>query len=179
MPCCAHKLSWSGAAKPYYRVILSSANAQSSHSVIDLRHTILLSATPTRVWQVLTDPDLLSSWISGFQSYQSVSGVAGQVDAHSSQTIRQGGREMTFEQRTTIADAPTTFENALDHKNMAMTVRYDLRAVEGGTATELTATQQVQLKSFMFKAVKGMIRQQLEKTLPADLKRLVALIEAQ
>lgn len=86
---------------------------------------------------------------------------------------------MTFEQYTTVAERPVAFENHLHHKSMSLEVRYDLRPVAEGEATELTATQQVRLKSFMLKAVEGLIRQQIDKTMPADLKRLAALVESQ
>lgn len=135
-----------------------------------------ISAESALVYSVLTDPQQLTSWISGLRKVNILKEENSLVGSRTELTILRNGRTMTFVQTVLAAEANQLLQVKLEHKDMSIIAEYSLR--EENDTTRLFFEERITLRSTMLKFAKRLVESMENDTQVKTLQQLAAYIES-
>lgn len=94
------------------------------------------------------NPDNLSKWMEGLQSFEHLSGTPGEVGAKSKLLFKMGKREIEMIETITVRNLPEEFSGTYDAKGVHNIVKNKFSELPG-ERTKYTTEQEFQFKGFM------------------------------
>ena len=145
---------------------------------MDIKSQTIIHKPVNEVWEYFTDPQNLKKWMGGLESVQPIKGEPGEEGSVSKHIVKERGQ--TIEMEVTIIDKnpPEKLSLELNHKDFKVKVVNLLEPVNDNSTTFITAAD-VKIKSFAYKLMVPVIKNELQKKQDEDLKRLKGLIEAE
>ena len=108
-----------------------------------------LSASPDRVWTIVTDPQAYPSWRSDVASVEMLSGPDG--GKISWREVSAKGNKLAFE--ATTVEAPSHFVTVIADKGIPFGGSWDYRIAPDGTGSRITITENGEVYNPIFRFV--------------------------
>lgn len=101
-----------------------------------------------KVIELFDNADNLKLWMKGLESFELLSGVAGQPGAKSKLKFNMGKREIEMTETITVRNLPDEFSGIYEAKGVYNVVRNKFRSL-GNSKTEYVSEQEFQFSGFM------------------------------
>ena len=137
--------------------------------------SILITAPPEAVTQVILNPDLAVRWTTDLERFEVVHGNAGQPGAVARLHYLQGGQRYTMEDTLLYAEPGRCYRSRVTSDVLSAEVETTLEPGEGGTWVRIRWTgsgRRFPLR-FLLPLMRGSVTRQAE----ADLRKLKDLVE--
>ncbi len=141
-----------------------------------INYSIKIERDVETVFNYFINTNNLKNWIGGLEKFEIISGEVGEIGAVSKQVIFQNGRRIKFEQTVTDFISNEYFEAKMTSKEMDMLIKYFFEENEEGH-TIFTMSQEIKLKSFLFKTAKGLVKNLIENAQKKDFNQLKNILE--
>ncbi len=136
---------------------------------------IVIDTSLDNVFSFFIDTDNLQKWLGGLKEINILKGDEPRVGAETSQVIEQSGQKLHFIQTITGFEENQLFEAEMVAKEMEMITRHEFSEENG--KTQILISYDIQLKSFLFRSVKKLVKAMMEKSIEEDFNRLKSLLE--
>lgn len=97
---------------------------------------------------LFNDPDNMSKWMDGLQSFEPISGTPGQVGTKSRLVFKMGRGEIEMIETVTVRNLPDEFSGTYETKGVFNTVRNRFEKLSE-TKTKYITENEFQFKGFM------------------------------
>ena len=101
-----------------------------------------------KVIELFDNPDNMSKWMEGLQSFEHISGTAGQPGAKSRLKFKMGKREIEMIETITVRNLPDEFSGTYEAKGVFNIVKNKFTSLPGNR-TKYVTEQEFQFKGFM------------------------------
>lgn len=101
-----------------------------------------------KVIELFDNVDNMKEWMEGLQSYEHISGTAGQVGAKSKLMFKMGSREIEMIETITVRNLPAEFSGTYEAKGVFNIVRNKFQSI-GENKTKYISEQEFQFGGFM------------------------------
>lgn len=101
-----------------------------------------------KVIELFDNVDNMKQWMEGLQSFEHISGTAGQVGAKSKLTFKMGSREIEMIETITVRNLPAEFSGTYEAKGVFNIVRNKFQSI-GESKTKYISEQEFELAGFM------------------------------
>ena len=98
---------------------------------MDIQNCIVIGAPPQNIWPLVTELDQIKRWNQSIVSSEAVSTGAVQEGFRSRLVLREGSREVEYDEEILVFKSPSTVEVQMSGGSLGknpMVVRYDLRS---------------------------------------------------
>ncbi len=137
---------------------------------------VIINKPVEEVWAFFDNPDNLSKWLTGFVSFENISGLPGQVGTKSKHIYENNGKNLELIELITSRIENKEFKGTLSHKMMVSTMDNQFKDLGNGR-TELTADVETKFKSLVFQILSPIMKRNFQKRQDEDLRRLKYAIE--
>jgi hypothetical protein len=127
-----------------------------------------------KVIELFDNPNNLSEWMDGLQSFEPLSGIPGQPGAKSRLRFKMGKREIEMIETITVRNLPEEFTGTYEAKGVFNIVKNYFRPIDENK-TKYVTEQEFEFKGFMKiigAVMPGAFKKQTKKTL-VDFKNFV------
>ncbi len=139
---------------------------------------IIIEKPVQEVWDYFDNPNNMTKWLSGLQSFEHLSGVQGEVGAKARHTYENNGKTIELIEEITSRVPMKELKGTLTHQMMESTMDNQFEDLGEGR-TMLTATVHTRFKSLVAKILSPFMKRGFRQRQNEDLKRLKRLVEAQ
>lgn len=101
-----------------------------------------------KVIELFDNVDNMKQWMEGLQSFEHISGTAGQVGAKSKLMFKMGSREIEMIETITVRNLPAEFSGTYEAKGVFNIVRNKFQSI-GENKTKYISEQEFQFGGFM------------------------------
>ncbi len=101
-----------------------------------------------KVIELFDNPDTMSQWMEGLQSYEHLSGTPGQPGAKLKLKFKMGNREFEMIETVTVRNLPDEFTGTYEANGVLNTVKNSFIKLSD-TKTKYVTENEFQLKGFM------------------------------
>jgi len=127
-------------------------------------------------WNVIQDPNKMSEWMTGFKSFEHISGEPGQVGSVSHVIFDTNGSEVIIKE--TITKIIPNHSIAMTFQNDMMEMDYELEMKGDGNQTEIRTSTLVEGNGMITKSFIAISPGSLKKQEDTNLSMLKKAIEA-
>ena len=146
---------------------------------MDIRNRIVIDAPPQNIWPLVTELDQIKRWNQSIVSSKAVSAGLVQEGFRSRLVLKEGSREVEYEEEILVFKSPSTVEVQMSGGSLGknpMIVRYDLRSEGDRTHLEQRCTWAP--SGLMLRLMAGMIAKSSAKVLDENLVQIKSVAEA-
>ena len=146
---------------------------------MDIRNRIVIDAPPQNIWPLVTELDQIKRWNQSIVSSKAVSAGLVQEGFRSRLVLKEGSREVEYEEEILVFKSPSTVEVQMSGGSLGknpMIVRYDLRSE--GDRTHLEQRYTWAPSGLMLRLMAGMIAKSSAKVLDENLVQIKSVAEA-
>lgn len=101
-----------------------------------------------KVIELFDNVDNMKQWMEGLQSFEHISGTAGQVGAKSKLLFKMGSREIEMIETITVRNLPAEFSGTYETKGVFNILRNKFQSI-GENKTKYISEQEFQFGGFM------------------------------
>lgn len=139
---------------------------------------VIINKPVEEVWNYFDNPDNMTKWLTGLQSFEHLSGTPGEVGAKSKHTYDNNGKTIVLIEEITSRIANKELKGTLTHDMMESTMDNQFEDLGDGR-TKVTATVNTKFKSLVFKLLSPFMKRGFQNRQNNDLRRLKELVEQQ
>ncbi|MGJ8530342.1 SRPBCC family protein [Maritalea sp.] len=146
---------------------------------MDLRNRIAIDAPPHIIWPLITKLDQIKRWNQSIVSSEAVSAGSVQEGFRSRLMLKEGSREVEYEEEILVFEPPSTVEVQMSGGSLGktpMVVRYDLSSEGDKTSLEQRCTWTP--GGLMLRLMAGIISQSSARALDENLVQIKSVAEA-
>ncbi|MGE5690190.1 MAG: SRPBCC family protein [Pseudomonadota bacterium] len=139
-------------------------------------HTIEIGAPRDRVFEWVTEPELMRRWVGGLKEFRPLDPRPG-PGARAEQVVELAGRRVHVRSEILRYEPSEAVDARIRGKGFDVETAYRLEDL--GPATLLRATVATRLHGVAGRLIGGVVDRQARRKLEADLTRLRQLVEAE
>lgn len=136
----------------------------------------IIDCSRDKVWRAFDNPDNMSKWMQGLESFEPQSGKPGQPGAVSKLRFNENGRRIEFTETITSRNEPEEFSGTYTGSNFHNTILNQFESLPGGK-TRWHSETEMQFSGFM-RLMSPLIKPMVRKRVVADMERFKTLLEA-
>lgn len=140
-----------------------------------LTTSITINAEASKVWNVFTDPNQMSLWMSNIHSIETIEGKAEEIGSVHKVTFKENGRLTTFIEKVTNVRKHELYAFTMEHPALQSHVLVRLKSSKGQTVL----SQEVNMKALKlsWKLFLPLMKKQMLKRQNEDFGKLKLLAE--
>lgn len=135
----------------------------------------VINSSVNKAWSYITDPERLKFWLTGFKSYEYISGVKGETGCISKLTFLENGREVVVTEEIMNIVQNKEMRIKMENDDFAVYTGFSLKELNG--KTEITQTEEVKPKKFMMKLMMLLFSSQMKKKMNNELQNFKKYVE--
>lgn len=138
---------------------------------------VVINRPVSVVWEFFDNPDNLKLWLTGFVSFEHLSGTKGEPGARSKHTYAMNGKTMEMIEEISVREPYKTFNGTITGPMITSVLRNEFKDLGNGT-TELVSDTDVEFKGMLMKIVSMFIKGSFQKRQDDDLQKFKTLVES-
>ena len=142
----------------------------------DYRTQVEIAKAPAAAWDTVMNIDSMSSWITGFERMDVLSGEAGEVGTVYMLYFRENGRVMTVKETATIMEEGKRYGFDMDSEWFSGSSLITIEPVDAGS--RLTIDNTVSGKGTFKRSMLFLMRSTMRDRQQSDIEKLRDLIES-
>jgi uncharacterized protein YndB with AHSA1/START domain len=143
-----------------------------------LETTLIINKPVVMVWNFFDNPNNMGKWLTGFKSFELVSGSQGQVGSKARHVYEEGSRKIVLDEEITARQKYHHFAGKLTHPTMTSLVDITFTDLHDGR-TQVVAINDFAFQTFLYKLMSPFISGSIRKRQDGDYQRLKEAIEAE
>ncbi len=140
--------------------------------------SLIINKPVVAVWNFFDNPDNMGKWLTGFKSFETISGIQGQVGAKARHVYQEGKRTIILDEEITARQKYHHFAGILTHDNMTALIDVTFTDLHDGR-TKVDTTSEYTFHTFLYKFMSLFIKGSIQKRQDGDYHRMKEAIEAE
>lgn len=141
-----------------------------------LVNSVIINSTITKVWDYITDPERLQFWLTGFKSYEHISGGKGEIGCVSKLVFVENSREVAVTEEIMNVVPLKEIRIKMENDDFAVYTGFSFKQVSGGV--EMTQSEELKPKKLFMKLLMPLVSSQMRKKMGTELKKFKEYVES-
>ena len=137
---------------------------------------IIINKDVKEVWDFFNNPDNMPLWLTGFKSFEPISGEPGKIGSKATHVYRFRGKNFEMVQEIVKREEYKIISGILRHKSMESSIETSFEDVNH-KRTSLVCLVRTEFKTSLLKVISKLLRPAWQKRQDKDFKTLKSIIE--